>query len=773
MTEPAPTDPAQPRGILLCLLPWMLGLGTGAAFLATQASSVATIALMVKSLTVPTNAAGPTAFADTTIAAGAAIVLAWYTGESTRWLIAALRPPNREIAVVYLLPRTISTPLGLAAAHLLNLSRSESILVAFVAVIALESLARLGMRRFAPSTVRRANACVEIPHGERKTRMGLARAIGSAVAALLFALVFSLTSWAWVVRETLFDPRALTHSLYNSGFYPALVAYAGDAALDAARQQRGDARWVAELLTEDDLRLIKEWGLPEPWTTAWLQESLAAALTWVEAPGSQRVPPISIPLSDIERHAKDAASLLLDRHLAAIPACTPDTAPGVYCRPPDMSVQAYIATYKPPNMGIADEILDRVPAELDLSTAIALFGGPLREPLKNLDRVRTAIWTLNWRLALSGLLCLVPLASLWLLCSVTHKSRLRWIGAALLMAALGVWAASYAALSLLPQRLSTPENAALPVQLSVPLRDLIFVVLAAVHARISTWAVVSAAVALLLIWVPLLAPHTEAWARPVPPAHTVRTGVVILAILASLWILYTRGGARLYAQASQLYHDMDVAKANTLYRQIDRLYPFRVASLAGDSIVERARRDQYKTQLYLDAQAAYDAAEWQTAAQHYEALLLTQPTLKLRDSAEAHLAEALVRWARLLEADGQRERALDRYRYLRDEGLGRGRQLDGEPIRTHWLIGTLYLDWGDEQLSQDPEAALATYRRALSDTDDPGVWMLAEERMVGAYCAWNTQLRQAGDESRAARVCTELGIEFPALASDPCAACTP
>jgi len=437
-----------------------------------------------------------------------------------------------------------------------------------------------------------------------------------------------------------------------------------------------------------------------------------------------------------------------------------------------MSVQAYIATYKPQNMGIADEVLDQVPAELDLSTAVALFGRPFREPLKYLDRVRTAIWTLNWRLALSGLLCLIPLASLWLLCSVTLKSRLRWIGAALLMAALGAWAAGYAALLVLPQLLSTPENAALPAALSVPLHDLVFVVLAAVQARIATWAVILAAVALLLIWVPLLAPHTEAWARSVPPTQTVRTGVVLMAIGSVLWIIYTRGGARLYAQASQLYRDTDVAKANTLYRQIDRFYPFRLAGGAGADFVEHTRQDQYKTQLYLDAQAAYDAAEWQTAVQHYEALLLSQPALKLRDSAEAHLAQALVQWAHSLEANGQRERALDRYRYLRDEDLGRGRQLDGQPIRTHRLIGTLYLDWGDEQLSQDPEAALATYRRALFDADDPGVWVLAEERMVDAYCAWNTQLRQAGDESRAARVCTELGIEFPALSSDPCAACT-
>jgi hypothetical protein len=250
--------------------------------------------------------------------------------------------------------------------------------------------------------------------------------------------------------------------------------------------------------------------------------------------------------------------------------------------------------------------------------------------------------------------------------------------------------------------------------------------------------------------------------------------MISLAILALLWIAYARAGVRLYAQASQLYRDTDADAANTRYLQIDRLYPF--PGLAGD-FVERARREQHKTQLYLDAQAAQAEEQWQIAVQHYEALLLTQPALQLRDSAQARLAESLLRWARSLEADmgreHARERALDRYRYLRDEGLGRDQQVDGEPIRVHRLIGGLYLDWGDEQLSQDPEAALATYRRALVDTDDPGVWALAEERMVDAYCAWNTQLIQAGDQQRADRVCVELGFEFPALAPLPCAVCAP
>jgi tetratricopeptide (TPR) repeat protein len=228
--------------------------------------------------------------------------------------------------------------------------------------------------------------------------------------------------------------------------------------------------------------------------------------------------------------------------------------------------------------------------------------------------------------------------------------------------------------------------------------------------------------------------------------------------------------------ARQLYREGSVAEAHALYRRIDRLYPFpSLASLghAGENWIEDARQDLRECQLYLDAETAYQGAEWQAAVSRYEALWLTSPPLELRDTAQAHQAEALVRWARALEAEGQRERALDRYRFVRDENLGRGRQIDGQPIQVHRAIGDLYLDWGDELLAQDPEAALATYRRALADTDDPGVWARAEGRMVDAYCAWNAQLHQAGQDDRAAGVCIELGNEFPALVPDPCAACAP
>lgn len=743
MTEPTPPSTARETEPLLSLLPWILGLAGGAAWI------------------VATGA----------IAAG--IVLAWYVIESIHWLIAALRPPNHEVVLVYLVPRLVCSALCFAAAYLLGLPWPQIVTLSFVATVLLETLIRLGTRILARPLVERAQMYLAPQSAERSTGTGTGRVLLTALTALLFVLCFSLTSLVYVARETLFDARVGVRNLYDSGLYSALVRVAGDKAKEAARKQRGAAQQAAELLTEDDIRLAEQWALPEPWTTAWLQESLDATLAWMQTTSDQRVPPISIPVSDIERHVKDAASLLLDQHLTTLPACTPGMSPDAYCRPPGMSVDAYKATYKLQNMAAADEILDLVPAELDLSTAVALFGQPFKRPLQELERARAAVQLLDRGLPLAGLLCLALFFLLWLLCSTTRKHRLRWIGTALLLAALVTWVISYAAPSFLPQRIMPEQSARLPIHLSVPLQDFIRATLDTVHTRIQIGAVVLAGLGLLVIWAPLLAPHKETWARRITIRQSLGAGIRLLAATSLLWIVYARAGARLYAQASQAHRTKEIAQANALYRQIDRFYPFRVSSNAG-AFVERARSDQYECQLYLEAERAYQAAEWQTAVLHYEAFWLTQPTLNLRDRAQPHLVEALIRWARALEADGQRERALDRYRFVRDEGIGRGRQIDGQPIRVHRIMGTLYLDWGDELLEQsDPEAALATYRRALADTDDPGVWELAEERMIDAYCAWNAQVRQAGQENRAAGICIELGNEFPALNPDPCAACAP
>ena len=742
MTQPAPSS-SRIDAILFHVLPWALGLAAGAAFWFSQ-----------------------DALASATAVAG-------YVLESVRWLLAAVRPPNREVTLVYLAPRLACTLVCLVATYLLGRPWPQIVLVSFLATLLLETLIRLGLRALAPDLVQAARERLAPLRAGPAKHVGPIRTILAALAALLFVLCFAPTAYLYLARETLFDARIWVQNLHASGLYDAGIRYAGATAQASARRQRGDARQIADLLTEDDLRLAESWALPTPWTTAWLRESLDATLNWMQSTSDQRVPPISVPVSDIERHAKDAASLLIDQYAEILPLCTPDTPAREYCRPPEMSADAFRATYKPENMAIADEILEIVPDELDLSTAVALFGQPFQNPLAELNRVRSAIQEWESLLPLAGALCLGLLALLWLLGSVRLRDLLLWIGGALLLAAVLAWAIGYAAPSLLPQRVVPVESQALPAQLSVPLQGFVRAMLGTVYNRVLIFALVTAGAGLLLVWLPLLAPHKELWTRRRSVYQALRAGLLVLALVSVLWIAYGWVGARLYAQASQAHRAGDAAQANAVYRQIVRLYPFRFPG-PGGGFVARARSDQHECQLYLDAEAAYQAAEWQTAVQRYEAFWLTQPALKLRDSAEIHLLEALLRWAQELEAAGQRERALDRYRFVRDQQLGRGRQIDGQPVRVHRVIGSLYLQWGDELLNQqDYQAARATYRRALAETDDPGTWDRAEERLAETYCAWSAQLRQAGQVDRAQGICIEFENEFPALAPDPCASCTP
>jgi tetratricopeptide (TPR) repeat protein len=208
------------------------------------------------------------------------------------------------------------------------------------------------------------------------------------------------------------------------------------------------------------------------------------------------------------------------------------------------------------------------------------------------------------------------------------------------------------------------------------------------------------------------------------------------------------------------------------YKQIERAYPFAV-----DEFVQRVRKDRRECQLYLDAESAYHSADYESAVLLYEALLLGDPPITMRGVVQAHLLDALFQWGQALQNAGERERALDRYRFVRAENLERRvRTSTGQDPgpRIHRTIADLLLTWGDEQLAmRDPQAALATYQRILYDSADPRLWELAEERMVDAYCTWSASLLERGLGERAAGVCLELGYEFPSVGPDRCAACEP
>ena len=102
----------------------------------------------------------------------AALAIAWYVTESVYWLIAALRPPNDEVPLVYLVPRLVCTPLSLAAAYQLGLPRPQTVLISLIATICSNHWPGLGLQRPCSAQARpaRANAIHRAPGVERKTR---------------------------------------------------------------------------------------------------------------------------------------------------------------------------------------------------------------------------------------------------------------------------------------------------------------------------------------------------------------------------------------------------------------------------------------------------------------------------------------------------------------------------------------------------------------------------------------------------------------------------
>jgi tetratricopeptide (TPR) repeat protein len=433
-----------------------------------------------------------------------------------------------------------------------------------------------------------------------------------------------------------------------------------------------------------------------------------------------------------------------------------------------MSLVEARATFKPQNVARTDQFFDQVPDELDLSAAVSLYEQPFVEPLRALDSARTAVHLWDRALRIAGLACVGLGVLLWMLCAVSRRTLTFWIGTTLILAALGVGAAGYAAHVLVPRRLTSDWLPTLPVALSGPLQGLARHVLADVLDRLKLGALVGTGLGWLVIWTPLLV-RDNRWADRTSALRAIRGWVTVLTVTSVLYIVYVEVGAAYYAQALQRYGSGEIEQACLLYRRVDRLAPF-----ANQNYVTRARTSIQECDLVQTAEAAYRSGKWERAIRHYEALLLTHPALPVLDVAELHLLESLVRSARELEADGSYERALDRYRYVRDEDLGRDRQIDGQPVRIHESIARLYLDWGDSLLEgQDPLGALATYRRILVDTSDPRMWAIAEERIIDATCAGSTLLEEQNQPDRAAELCSSLELDFPSLPAGRCPACTP
>jgi tetratricopeptide (TPR) repeat protein len=164
---------------------------------------------------------------------------------------------------------------------------------------------------------------------------------------------------------------------------------------------------------------------------------------------------------------------------------------------------------------------------------------------------------------------------------------------------------------------------------------------------------------------------------------------------------------------------------------------------------------------FRDAEVAYRTGEAEAAALAYEALLVGGPAIALRDDAERHLREALYAWAEADLRGGEPERALDRYRWVRDAFR------DPEAGQA---IAELYLAWGDRLRDEgDHRAAIAAYGRIAGDVPAPRWWVVADERRVETYCAWQEALRASGDVQGATLACAELLTVYPDAGEMCCA----
>ena len=305
-------------------------------------------------------------------------------------------------------------------------------------------------------------------------------------------------------------------------------------------------------------------------------------------------------------------------------------------------------------MAIADEILEQIPAELDLSTAVALFGKPFREPLE-LPRSRT-----RGRPGVepgpvpAGLLCLALLALLWMLASVTPQEPAALDRRGLLAAALVRGPSATRAYLMLPQRF-VPSKRGLPASLSVPLEDL-----AAqhrtVHNRTSAGALALAGLGLLLLWVPAAGPPQRGVDAPTTALQTARTGVDPAWPFVVCCTSFMRGWVPALCPGQPDAPRWRVAErphALPADRPLVSLPHRRSCRARQNRGLCRPRTSRpTRSQLYLDAkQALSRPPNGRPPFQHYEALLLTQPALSAARPRQAHLAEALIQWARSLEAE--------------------------------------------------------------------------------------------------------------------------
>jgi tetratricopeptide (TPR) repeat protein len=676
-------------------------------------------------------------------------------------------PCQREVALVHVLPRASGSALAFVTAFFLFARWDQVLCFAYVLLLILEGLYRVVLRESAPGLLYGACAALDAARGQGATapaqevRLADWRAFLAGWCAGLLVLVTVLGGLAYGTRQVLFDTRFYTAQFEGSPLYDELLRLGGQMIRDVARSQGTDVRRAVDWLSLEDVSLASRLILPREWTVAVVEQVLDATLDWIQSDTEQPVPPIALPIGDVERHIKGAASVLLDQHMAGLPICAPGMSERAWCRRENMSVTAHIATYKPDDMAAVDELFEMIPADLDLVTVVSMSPRTFEGLLGALDEVR--LWTgyADRALGAMGKGIFFLSVSLYLLCAVAPRTVLRWTGATWLAAGLGMWGLSFGLTRLdgmaLLEQYAGKQIAELPEQTIDVVSRGVDALTHQVHKLLAPWALALAGLGLVLLVVGLALPRARM--RRARGEGVVRALAVCLAIGLLIWVQYPMLGHRLYERAFRAHREGDVDRALSIYRTVVHWYPFAV-----DDFVPQARRGLRECERYAGAVSMAQAGEHEAAARQYEAFLVGNPAISLRESAETDLVAALYRWASDLEGQGMYERALDRYRYVRDAFSGR----DADE-----KAANLLLFWADALLAEgDYAAAVSTLGRILYEVSGARYWQAADERRVEVYCQWQADLRASGELTRAAGVCRELLEAYPAAGAQ-CPDCAP
>jgi len=678
----------------------------------------------------------------------AAVPLAlWYLVETTWLAVVLARAHPRRMVVGTLLLRLVGTVLGIGIGWLVLDSWDQRAALAVLLLLLWEAAWGWWQRR------RRAQGTADTV--QVSGQLADAGWILRCALSVLAIGAFIVTLLGYGARQTVFDARTYAVLLSRSTLYEQALIPASELVRDMLRDQRGDVRRVASTLSDEDLRAGLEVVLPREWSAALVEQAMDKTLAWLDGDSTRKVPAISVPVGDLERHLQDAVSVLADTKMAELPPCSAQLPRNAFCRAPEVSPAAHVAIYKPQVIARVDETFALIPPELDLSTAVSMSPQTFREPLKMLEQARLLVQRIDRALSWVGVICLLSWVGLWCACAATAQRPGMWMAGVFSTAGLSAWIASWG-YSVLPSErlfavlLLRGQEGAAPVADLVT--SLLGVLIRQVHVRVSLIELVVFVAGGLLALICWFVPTRQ---RHAPMMCLMRPLAVVLALGILVWGQALSLGERAYERAYQAHREGDVEAALSRYRRLDRLYPFAVADW-----IPRVWRGRSECDRYQRAVALYEQGDYEGAAGVFDALLVGTPAVAVRKAAEPVYTNALYAWADELAEAGETERALDRYRTVRDV-------LRDPEVQQR--IATLHVDQGDALLAQgDYLAAVETYGRVFYDVTHPRWWATADTRRAEAYCAWASALVADGQAEEAAVVCQEMRAQYPEASCDGC-----